>query len=137
MKRPGWWRTDIVVGVVVGTPLMYLAFLLTGWKWGTLLTALLAYESWTILNRIKNDTISESLWRLSERPFIPWLFGVATGFGIASGVVSNSWLVLSVGFLGGHFFFQRHEAKEEKTRRRRRRKARAKLIEAVKMGTEV
>jgi hypothetical protein len=47
---------------------------------------LLAYEGWTLINSTPGDTISESIWRIAaSRPLVPFL----------------------VGFLCGHFFWQR------------------------------
>lgn len=47
---------------------------------------LLLYEGWTLINGTPNDTISESIWRLADRPLVPFLFG----------------------FLMGHFFWGPH-----------------------------
>ena len=51
--------TDIAVLVAIG--------LLLGW------------EAWTLANRRVGDTISESVWRASRRPLIPFLAGLVAG----------------------------------------------------------
>ena len=39
------------------------------------LLGLLAYEVYTLANAKKKDTISESIWRYSRRPLIPFVIG--------------------------------------------------------------
>lgn len=46
---------------------------------------LLAYEGWTVINKRKEDTISESIWDLVKYPFFTFACGI----------------------LAGHFFWQR------------------------------
>lgn len=104
-----WWRTDVLVGGLVGAGLVLVAFRLTGWTGGAILSALLAYEGWTLINDYPEDTISETLWRFAKRPMVPWLFGLGTGWGIQAGWVRDPWISLTIGFLSGHFFFQKHE----------------------------
>lgn len=48
---------------------------------------LLLYETWTVLNKRKEDTISESVWELVKYPFFTFACGV----------------------LAGHFFWQRSD----------------------------
>ena len=99
-------HTNMVVGALIGVALIYVTFRLAGPLWGAGLCLLLLYESWTLTNSYPEDTLSESIWRLSARPMVPWLFGLATGWAFATGFISNPWLCLAVGFLEGHFFFQ-------------------------------
>jgi hypothetical protein len=50
-----------------------------------LVVVALAYEGWTLVNSVPNDTISESVWRVATaRPLVPFV----------------------TGFLMGHFFWQ-------------------------------
>ena len=56
---------------------------------GGVTVVLLAYEAWTLLNKKQGDTISESVWRASRRPLVPFAFGM----------------------LMGHFFFNKVEEK--------------------------
>lgn len=63
---------------------------LTDYVVGGAAVLLLAYEAWTLLNKKKGDTISESVWRAtSRRPLVPFAFGM----------------------LMGHFFFNKVEEK--------------------------
>lgn len=101
------------MGALIGAPLLYLAFYLTGIKWGAILVALLAYEAWTILNGYKADTISEAVWALSRRPLVPWLFGLATGWAITSSTVTDPWLLTAIVWLESHFFFQAQAVYDE------------------------
>lgn len=55
------------------------------WIFGTLVAGLLIYEGITLFNSKPGDTISEIIWDLSTRPFIPFVLG----------------------FLMGHFFWPR------------------------------
>jgi len=98
----------VVLGLI-GLVLVFVAFELAGMKWGLILTGLLMLEGWALVNRYRNDTISEVLWGLSDRPIVPWMFGVGTGWTIQSGFVTDPWLILVMGFLQGHFWFQRYE----------------------------
>jgi hypothetical protein len=106
----------IVLGLM-GVALVIVAFTLAGVVWGLFLTLLLGLEAYALLNDYSDDTISEVLWRLSKRPIVPWLFGLATGWAITSKwifgyldvpptIMKGVWLILAVGFLQGHFWFQ-------------------------------
>jgi len=106
--------TNLVVGGVIGAALLYLTFTLAGLWWGLGLSLLLLYEGWTLINQFPEDTISESIWRLSVRPMVPWLFGVATGWAIQSGFLHNPWLIGAWLFLNGHFFFQAFRESKER-----------------------
>jgi hypothetical protein len=106
--------TYIVVGGTIGVALGIVAFSVAGWKAGLLLSAYLAYEAWTFFNKYKNDTISEVVWEFAERPLVPWMFGVGTGWAIQSGFISDPWLIGSLLFLQGHFFFQAHKKRNGK-----------------------
>lgn len=101
--------TQLVVGGVIGAALVAAAWYIVGWPWFLAVAALLAYEGWTLVNRFPNDTISEIIWGFARRPMVPFMFGAAFGWGLTSGFLGNLWLVAALGFLMGHFFFQRHE----------------------------
>lgn len=101
--------TKYVVFGVIGLGLTAMIFSVMDWRWGLVAMALLVFEGWTLTNKYPNDTISEIIWQLAERPMIPWIFGVATGWAIQSGYVHNPWLIGGLLFLQGHFFFQRKE----------------------------
>jgi len=103
--------TQIVVGGLIGVALTLVAYAVAGPLYGTLLLALLAYEAWTLINEFPNDTISEIIWTFSERPMVPFIFGAGFAWGIQAGALSNPWLIAALGFLCGHFFFQRQEDK--------------------------
>ena len=105
MKRS---PTYYVVGGLIGAALMTVAFCVAGWKAGLALSLLLAYEGWTLVNKYKNDTISEIIWEWAERPMVPWIFGVGCGWALATDFVSDPYLIGAIFFLMGHFFFQRH-----------------------------
>jgi hypothetical protein len=105
--------TYYVVGGLIGAVLAVVAFNVAGWKGGLALSALLAYEAWTFINKWRNDTISEIVWEFAKRPMVPWIFGVGTGWAIQSGFISDPWLIGSLLFLQGHFFFQRMDSEEE------------------------
>jgi hypothetical protein len=107
-----WFKqspTRLVVGALIGVALAAVALEVAGWKLGALLLALLIYEGWTLVNSYPNDTISEIIWTFAKRPMVPFIFGAGTAWAIQSGTVTNPWLIVAVGFLMGHFFFQRQE----------------------------
>lgn len=97
--------TQMVVGGLIGVGLLVVAFKVAGWVGGAILAALLIYEAWTLVNAYPNDTISEIVWELNERPIVPFIFGAAYAYGIQSGSLSNPWLIASLGFVLGHLFF--------------------------------
>lgn len=103
--------TQMVVGGVIGLALCTVAWFIVGWPYFLIVLALLGYEGWTLVNRFPGDTISEIIWQFARRPMVPFMFGAAFGWGIASGFLGNLWLVAALGFLMGHFFFQKHEDK--------------------------
>jgi hypothetical protein len=70
--------TFIFVGALIGAALLYVAYLLFSWPWVLGLTAILIWEAWTFFNNYKNDTISEILWVLGQRPLVPFIFGAAS-----------------------------------------------------------
>ncbi len=105
--------TKYVVAAVIGLALTAMIFSVMNWRWALAVTVILLYEAWTLVNKYPNDTISEIIWLLSRRPFIPWMFGVGTGWALASGTISNPWLVGGLLFLQGHFFFQRFGEEKE------------------------
>lgn len=55
------------------------------WVFWVLVAALFGYEAWALFNHQAGDTISEIFWRISRNPLVPFLMG----------------------FLMGHFFWQR------------------------------
>jgi hypothetical protein len=40
---------------------------------------LIVYEIWSIKSVQTGDTLSEMMWKLSERPLIPFMFGMLCG----------------------------------------------------------
>ena len=115
-------HSTVVVGGLMGAALLYLAFRLAGPLYGLGIAVILAYEAWTLINSDPHDTLSESVWRLSVRPLVPWLFGVASGWAVQAGFLKDPWLVGAWFFLNAHFFFQaqrgaaRADAREEAKR---------------------
>ncbi len=106
MKLPAGPTKYVVLGLATLAGIA-LAYSLGGPLVGTLLSVILIYEGWTLRNKYESDTISEVLWALAERPLVPWVAGLATAWAIESGVLVDPWAVLVVGFLQGHFWFQR------------------------------
>lgn len=99
--------SNLVVGAVMGAALIWVTFQIVGWKWGAALSLLLLYEGWTLINNYQEDTLSESIWRFTKRPMVPWLFGLGTGYAMGAGVIADGVLLLGIGFLSGHFFFSK------------------------------
>jgi len=99
--------TQIFVGALIGVALLIVAFKVAGLWGGLFLSALLAWESWTLVNKYPHDTISEIIWGFADRPMVPFIFGAGFSWGIESKFLASPWLIASLGFLMGHFFFQR------------------------------
>lgn len=119
MTNLGQRRTDIVVGAVIACAILWTTHYMVAPQYRPFGYVLLMYEAYTLVNRWRGDSISESVWRLAVRPFVPFLFGLATGAAIASGLVVNPWLVLAVGMLMGHFFWQEYRHERRNGRRQR------------------
>jgi hypothetical protein len=104
--------TRYVVGGLMGLGMLVALFFMLRSSWGVagfvVAGVLLAYEGWTLINQYPRDTISEIIWTYAERPMVPYVFGIASGWALASGVFPNQYVVASLFFLMGHFFFQRH-----------------------------
>lgn len=49
------------------------------WIFALLIIALFVYEGIALFNSKSGDTISEILWHLSQRPLVPFLFGLLMG----------------------------------------------------------
>lgn len=99
--------TNLIVGAAIGILLIYFSFIVLGRTGGIIATLAALWEGYAVTNSFPNDTISESFWRFSKRPFFPWFCGAITVLAIAHGYVTNIYAILAVGFLQGHFFFQR------------------------------
>lgn len=108
--------TDYLVGGFGLVVLVLISFYLGGLWIGMFCTVALAIEGWTLINKYKEDTISEAIWRLSARPMIPFCFGVLDGLAVLHVLTrpdidpKQVALLMALQFLLGHFFFQ---AKQE------------------------
>jgi hypothetical protein len=99
--------TNLVVGAIISTALLSAFWFLLPRPWFIAAAALLAYEGWTLVNKAEHDTISESVWRLSIRPLVPFLFGAFTGWATEAGYFDVPWVAGAWYFLMAHFFFSR------------------------------
>lgn len=101
----------IVVGAVIGAGLTAALYFILPTSWFIFCMVLLVVETWSFFNPYKNDTISEVVWALSERPLVPLLFGAGVAWSIDSGFITVSeeglWITLFLGVVLGHFFWQR------------------------------
>jgi len=107
-ERPDNWRTLLLVGAIIAVGIVFAAFVLTGWRWGLFCLFIAGYEGWTLVNKYKEDTISEAIWLLARRPITVLLFGLVAGIAGGSGYLGEPRVVLrafAIGLLYGHFFF--------------------------------
>lgn len=107
---PDNWRTLVVVGALIGIVLIYAAFVLFGRNWGWFCVGLALYESWTLINKYREDTISEAIWYYNSRPLVPWIGGFLVGVAVASGYLGDPHTAarcVAIGMLCGHFWFSR------------------------------
>lgn len=107
-EKPDNWRSLMLVGGLMAVGIIAAAFYLTGPHWGTFCLFIALYEGWTLVNKYKEDTISEAVWILARRPITVLLFGLAAGIAGGSGYLGDSKVVLrafAIGLLYGHFFF--------------------------------
>lgn len=98
---------------MLGAGLVATALYAVDWRVALLLISLLGYETWTFFNPYQQDTISEEVWRISERPLVPHLFGIYVGIALHAevfGPMKEAILCYSAAFLMGHFFFQQQDA---------------------------
>jgi hypothetical protein len=98
--------TDVFVISVLALCLSVFVYFILGALYGTVAVFFMVYESLTLISRYPNATISESIWRLSARPIVPFIFGISCGVGLATKVLKDPYLIASIFFLMGHFFFQ-------------------------------
>lgn len=106
----GQTLSNLIVATFICLWLIYFSYLHGGVVGRPILFLVALYEGYTIINTFPNDTLSESVWRLTRgRPFIPWIFGYATAYAIFAGTLADPHLAVAVGFLQGHFFFQRYQ----------------------------
>ncbi len=111
-SRPDNWRTQVFVGAIIGVAIVATAFVLTGPSWGMFCLALATFEGWTLINNYREDTISEVIWGFARRPMVPHIFGIAFGIAAGTGYLGNVQEVcraFAIGFLFGHFFFNKYE----------------------------
>ncbi len=118
MSEPQTKATDVLVAALIGCALVVVAFTILGLYWGLGALALLAYEGWALVNRYPEDTISEAVIRLSVRPLVPWMFGLATGWAVQSGFMHGPWVIGAWFFLNAHFFFQLQRSQEKAEERK-------------------
>jgi len=77
--------------------------------WATVASVYFLWECWTLANNILFDTISEIVWKVSDRyPLVP-----ALGFGSllavqASGLIQDPWILGPLWGLACHFWFPRY-----------------------------
>lgn len=102
--------TKYVVGFFIACPMFYFSYILAGPWFGTLFLLMLLYEGYTLINQFPDDTISEIMWQYSKRPMVPCMFGYALGRAIGTDLLSKVDLAVIIGFLYGHFFFQRQDS---------------------------
>lgn len=108
--RPDNWRTLLVVGLALTAMLVGAAFWAFGREWGVFWLVVGLVEAWTLVNRYAEDTISEAIWILSQRPIVVLLFCLPLGIAIGQGYLGDPQTVvraLAIGILYGHFFFSR------------------------------
>lgn len=98
-----------VVCAAIGIAILVATYNIVSLGWFVILAVLLAYEGWTLTNNYEGDTISEMMWVLAKRPMVPCIFGMAAAWAVATGYVTNPWVILLGGGLYGHFFFQKAE----------------------------
>lgn len=102
----------LVVSATLGVVLVTAMFWVLGPWWGLAGLAYTIYECWTLLNKFKQDSISEATWILSQRPIVVLIFGVSLGIAIGTGYLGDVKTVLRsvmIGLLYGHFFFSRED----------------------------
>lgn len=102
----------LVVSATLGVVLVFAMFWVLGPWWGLAGLAYAIYECWTLLNKFKQDSISEATWILSQRPIVVLIFGVSLGIAIGTGYLGDVKTVLRsvmIGLLYGHFFFSRED----------------------------
>jgi len=106
-------HTNLLIGAGLGLGMLYGMWYLLPLPWFVISASLLGYEAWTLGNDRPQDTISETIWRFSKRPVLPWLFGFFSCWLIMSGTIPmdlKGMLVLTFYMLlQGHFFFPKEE----------------------------
>jgi hypothetical protein len=97
--------TNIVVGGLAGGAMLLGLFAVLPFGVALFCTGLLAYEGYTLVNKVQYDTLSESIWRFARRPMFPFLAGIGVAEALRFGWFAHPYAVFFLGFLCGHFFF--------------------------------
>lgn len=108
--RPENLHTLVVVGAFHSAILVGMSFYVLGPRWGLLALAFALYESWTLVNSYKEDTLSEAIWIFSQRPVSVMIIVGSYFFALGQGWIGHPECVLRgtmFGTLFGHFYFSR------------------------------
>lgn len=98
--------TDAVIALALFGALVYVAYLLLPLPWFVVAAVAALYEAYALANSEPEDTISETIWRFSDRyPLVPLVGGGALGIGVWTGYISDPRVAVILGFLAGHFWF--------------------------------
>lgn len=112
MLPSGARLTDALVAMGCFAGLGVVAWYLLPLGWAIVALALALYEGYTLANNHPEDTISEAVWRFSDKyALLPLAGGALLSYGIATGYISDPIVVAMLSLLAGHFWFPRYNKK--------------------------
>jgi len=111
--------TEAVVGAAALTGLVVYCWVMLPWWWALIATGAALWEAWSLIDGVPDNTISEIIWRASDRfSLVPWAGGFLLGLGIGSDYVSDPGIIAPLALLSGNFWFPRLDDKLHDVRQR-------------------
>jgi hypothetical protein len=107
--------TEAVVGASALTGLIVYAWLFLPWPWAIVATCAAGWEAWSLIDGTPANTISEIIWRASDRySLVPWAGGFIFGLGIGSEYIVTAEVIAPLALLCGHFWFPKYDSAARK-----------------------
>ena len=102
--------TEAVVGGAALIGLIVYTWWFLPWYWALVATLAACWEGWSLVDGTPANTISEIVWRASDRySLVPWAGGFIFGLGIGTDYISTAEVIAPLGFLCAHFWFPRYD----------------------------
>ena len=107
--------TKLIVGGVIGIGILAYVWIAPIYLWLKVVFAILGiWEAWTLINKDKEDTISEAIAELAGMTqLIPLLFGAVYGYALGAGLIVDPIVASALAGLLAHFFFSMKQRQVE------------------------
>lgn len=107
--------TKLIISGSIGICILFYVWIAPIFTWLKIFFTILGlWEAWTLLNKDKEDTISEVIAELAGMTqLIPLLFGAVYGYAIGAGLIQDVIVASALAGLLAHFFFSMKERQVE------------------------